>query len=159
MKKFKIGLAIIFSIFVSSCSVLPLKTDIDGGKFRFENHYFGNNKLDVRVHLMCYRKKASGFTIRRQILAGHHIMWINATISTLSMEDKRDGQAIIEMDFDAGKDYRLNQKIDGENIKVWIEESNNSDIKSEVITVLLENRRVRFHEERVRTEKCQSGSI
>ncbi len=158
MNKLKLGLAIVTCLAVTSCGITPFKRDIADGKFRLESFHIPYKTLDTRIYLMCNKKKPVGWAVAKQYPAGKHSLWVKVDVKPRSMGYRGQAHINFEMEFEAGKNYRLNKKADGRNITVWIEEKDTGIVKSKVITTYL-HQPMQYGEKKLRLRQCQRGTI
>jgi hypothetical protein len=119
MKNFKYILTYSVSIFLISCGVLPIESDIKVDHFRLENFKQDITSSSELVHLMCFRKRPVSWAHPKQYLGGDHKLWVEANISdTESPNGEKEAFALFKVKLDSGKSYMLNRKIEGEKISI-----------------------------------------
>jgi len=122
-----------------SCSLFPIKTEIQEGHFRFENFKRDKGLDREYVYLLCYRKKPSDWFEPRQYIAGEHVLWVKAHTNKRSVKNSAK-EAYVNFDIKLlpDKSYMLNREIDKNSISIWIQETETGNVVSEVKTVDLE---------------------
>jgi hypothetical protein len=158
MKIFKCFLTFFVSVFIASCGILPLKTEMKVDHFRFENFKRDISSPSELVYLMCYRKKPTHWSEPKQYLGGEHELWVEANISEpTSPTSDKEAFVLFKIKLDSGKSYMLNRKIEGEKISIWIQDTESGLKVSKVITTDLNI--AAFGKRTFRKKRCKSGSI
>lgn len=148
--------AIIFLL--SACSALPIKTAVKEDKFRFENFKRDDGPQIQQVYLMCWNKRPTSWAEPKQYDAGKHNLWVKATTSRRDLPNStREAYANFQLEFEAGKSYMLNRKIEDDRISIWIQEVETGIAVSDVISATLD--RPLLVENNLRNTQCESGSI
>jgi len=156
MKNSKWFLTCFVSMFLSGCSILPLKKEIEINHFRFENFKQDVGEPSELVYLMCFKKRPTSWAEPKQYLGGEHELWVEANVSTSPMNNK-EAFVFFQVKLDPGKSYRLNRKIEGEKISIWIQNSESALRVSEIITTDLNV--VALGKKVFRQKRCKAGSI
>lgn len=158
MKSIKLVAAAIIGSIISGCSVLPLKSSIDEGHFRFQNFINDTGSDSEYIHLMCHKERPIGWNQSKDYLAGEHNLWIKAAIAKRDFENSRR-EAFVNFDvvFEAGNTYMLNRKVDEKQISIWIQNAETGVVVSDVKVAKLEL--PKLVEKRLRREQCESGTI
>lgn len=156
MRNYKNILTYSVSIFLASCGVLPIESEIKENHFRFENFKQDIKSPSELVYLMCYRKRPTSWAQPKQYLGGEHELWVEANISDSPINNE-EAFVFFKVKLDSGKSYMLNRKIEDKKISIWIQESE-SDVKvSEVITTDLKI--AALGKRSFRKKRCKTGSI
>jgi len=158
MKNFKYLLTYSVSLFLVSCGVLPIKSEIKVNHFRFENFKQDISYPSELIYLMCFRKRPTSWAEPKQYLSGEHKLWVEANIShPASPTSDKEAFVFFKVKLDSKKSYMLNRKIEGRKISIWIQETESALKVSEVITTDL-NIAV-FGKRTFRQKQCKNGSI
>jgi len=156
MKKCKYLLTCLVGLFLVGCGILPFEREIKVDHFRLENFKQDIDSPSELIHLMCYRKKPTNWSEPKQYLNGEHRLWVEANISTSSMNTK-EAFVLFNVKLDSGKSYMINRKIKDGKISIWIQESDSAIKVSKVITTDLNI--AALGKRTFRQKRCKSGTI
>lgn len=158
MKKLTLILTGFFSFIISGCTLLPIKAQIKEEHFRFENFKRDKGRQLEYVHLMCFKNKPITWTQPKQYTVGEHELWVKARVLRRDIpNNKREAFAHFKVNFEAGKSYMLNRKIDEDNISIWIQEVDTGIGVSDVVVAELKTPLI--EEYNLRKQQCESGTI
>ncbi|MCF7499864.1 hypothetical protein [Pseudoalteromonas sp. L1] len=149
---------VVSAVLMTACSALPIKKDIDEGKFRVENFQYEHGKQRDYVYLMCNSKSVSAWEQARQYEAGEHVLWVKAVISERDFpSSEKNAFARFDMNFKEGGNYTLNREVKGDKISIWFADKETGNQASEVITKEL--KRPLVIEDQLRKKQCLEGTV
>jgi len=156
MKYVKIGVLILLSSAILSCSNMQISKDIDEDKFRFQNFQVLSGPVLESVSLLCYRKKITDWHGARQYEAGEHTLLVKAEIKF-----ERQAYVTFNVKLNAGHNYILNRTIENEEISIWIEDIDSGMKVSTIETAQLKfiNRHKLIYYAKEEKKACKSSSI
>ena len=158
MKNLKWILLIAVSVTSVSCSVFPIKAVVKENHFRLENFKRDKGPTQEYIHLMCFHKKPIKWREPYQYLSGEHDLWVKASISRRGIpSSRREAFVNFKVNLESGKSYMLNRQIEGDKIKIWIQDVDTGLGVSE--TLYADLNRPKIIEFNLRKKQCESGSI
>lgn len=144
---------------MSGCANVPVKAEVQEGKFRFEN-FKDDRGYDLQyVHLMCrYKRPIAWAESTIQYDAGPQSLWIKADIIT-ARKERSAGEAYVHFDVDlaAGHTYTVKRDIKGHDISIWIENMDTGEKITEVAQAVLKPKLL--VEDNLRKTQCEQGTV
>ena len=158
MKRLSWFLLVTVCVTSLGCSVFPIKAVVKENHFRFENFKRDQGPKKEYVYLMCYRNKVTGWAEPKQYLSGEHDLWVKAHISKRGTPNSKK-EAIVKftVNLAAGKSYMLNRLIEGDKIKLWMQDVDTGLGVSE--TKIVDLKRPKITAYNLRKKQCESGSV
>ena len=155
----KINMLLIFASFtIISCSQLPIKTEVKQDHFRIENFIAEKGtQLDL-VHLMCFHKRPTEWSAAKQYVSGEHVLWVKASIAERGIvKNVKEAFVQFKVKLDPGKSYMLNRSVKGDQISIWIQESETETKASDIIVADL--KQPLLVDYNLRQTQCREGSV
>jgi hypothetical protein len=156
MKKFTLLLAAVGSVAVSACSTITSEPQVRDGSVRLENLRLKEPDNVTNVYLMCYKKRPTGWNEPKQYKAGQHELWVKAVVKSPSNGNK-ELVTRFNVNLAAGNSYTLSRKLDGDNISIWLQNSNTGEVVSDVISAEL--KMALTYDDNVSQKQCKSSTI
>ena len=162
MMKFSAFLPALLLTQLAGCSVmteLPIpQASISPDEARVDFYLQQWKNEEELVRLMCWNQRPSKEFRVRDLSAGEHALFVVAAGKNSGVRQINRKEAVVRLDvnLEGGKRYSLAQPRDGENMKIWLQESETGYIASQIVDVDVG---VPPFVGNSRLEQCQEGTV
>ncbi|BFT30905.1 hypothetical protein D210916BOD24_20810 [Alteromonas sp. D210916BOD_24] len=110
------------------------------------------------VQLMCRNHRLSDEFLLRDVEAGKHVLYVRARVINSNLDFQNVREAIVKFDvtLEGGKRYSLSQSREGDQMKIWLQESDTGLIASQIIDTTIEVPQMVGN---LRVKQCREGTV
>lgn len=145
----------------SSYNVFTEQSQIQENEARFD--YFAQRVSPERefIGLMCRNQRLTGVAQLRDLPPGEHVLWVKAVLygANHNSASLKEATAKFNVTLDGGKRYTVLRDRDGDELTLWIAESDSGEVVSDVITAQASPRtasnKLNYNEQR---NQCREGT-